>query len=75
MNEDDCEFHIWPTIPRGGQHTRTASGILALHKPTGIAVFCESERSQFKNKAEALRRIGLLLDCMPIVEWEAVLLV
>jgi peptide chain release factor 1 len=40
----------------GGQHrNKTESAIQATHKPTGIQVRCENERSQHQNREEALR--------------------
>lgn len=39
----------------GGQHrNKTESAVMLLHKPTGLLVRCESERSQHQNRATAL---------------------
>lgn len=61
---DAIEHHAWP--PRvGGQHvTRTETGVLAIHKPTGIAIACDSERSQLGNKLKATMRLEQMLEPM-----------
>ena len=39
----------------GGQHrNKTESAVLARHKPTGLEAYCQSERSQHRNRASAL---------------------
>lgn len=46
----------------GGQHqNKTESAVRAVHRPTGLAVAVRSERSQHRNKAEALERLAGLL--------------
>ena len=53
----------------GGQHiNKTESAIRIIHKPTGIVVECQDERSQFKNKDKALRLLKTKLYDMKRAE-------
>lgn len=54
VNEADLEESFVRSSGPGGQHVnKVATAVLVLHKPTGIRVRCESERSQFQNRAAA----------------------
>ena len=60
MKIDDRDLEIQTTTSSGpgGQHVnKTESAVRMTHKPTGIVVFCQEERSQHKNKAKALKLI------------------
>jgi len=54
INESDLEILACIGSGKGGQaKQKTSSAITLIHKPTGIRIHCENERSQLQNKETA----------------------
>lgn len=64
LKPEDLEISTYPLYRNaGGQHVGlTHSGILIVHKPTGLGVVSVNERSQYRNKERALVMLEILVE-------------
>ena len=69
INPADLEIETIKSSGAGGQHVnKTESAIRLLHKPSGIVIECQDERSQYKNKDKAMKLLKTKLYDMKLQE-------
>ena len=58
INPADIKMEVFRSSGAGGQHiNKTSSAVRLIHEPTGIVVECQTERSQFQNKDNAMKML------------------
>lgn len=72
IKDADIELNFFRSSGAGGQHVnKTSSAVRIVHKPTGLVVACQNERSQHQNREVALGMLKAKLFKLQQEEHEA----